>query len=64
MLQLNLTNTAGPLKVLCLGAHADDIEIRFAPPTDEHYDTGHFAALDIADHEANLEPAFASCILR
>jgi len=27
MLQLNLTRTAGPLKVLCLGAHSDDIEI-------------------------------------
>jgi LmbE family N-acetylglucosaminyl deacetylase len=27
MLQLNLTNTAGSLKILCLGAHADDIEI-------------------------------------
>lgn len=27
MLQLNLMKTAGPLKVLCLGAHSDDIEI-------------------------------------
>lgn len=27
MLGLNLTNTAEPLKVLCLGAHCDDIEI-------------------------------------
>jgi LmbE family N-acetylglucosaminyl deacetylase len=27
MLQLNLSKTAGPLKVLCLGAHSDDIEI-------------------------------------
>jgi LmbE family N-acetylglucosaminyl deacetylase len=27
MLQLNLAKTAGPLKVICLGAHSDDIEI-------------------------------------
>ena len=27
MLDLNLGKTAGPFKVLCLGAHADDIEI-------------------------------------
>jgi LmbE family N-acetylglucosaminyl deacetylase len=27
MLQLGFTKTAGPLKVLCLGAHSDDIEI-------------------------------------
>jgi LmbE family N-acetylglucosaminyl deacetylase len=27
MLDLNLGKTAGPLKILCLGAHSDDIEI-------------------------------------
>ena len=27
MLHLNLNSSAGPLKVLCLGAHSDDIEI-------------------------------------
>jgi LmbE family N-acetylglucosaminyl deacetylase len=27
MLQLSLTKSAGPLRVLCLGAHSDDIEI-------------------------------------
>src|SRR4051812_25750986 len=27
MLQLNFPDTAGPLKVLCVGAHSDDIEI-------------------------------------
>src|SRR3954464_12872693 len=27
MLELSLGNTGGPLEVLCLGAHSDDIEI-------------------------------------
>ena len=27
MLDLNFGKTAGPLKVLCLGAHSNDIEI-------------------------------------